>query len=889
MSNTPTPRSFSRYPAMWIAAYFACGIAIERSLDVGIAPVIAMVATLCCVSAMWPTTARVLLPLLFIPLGVVCFQINDQNVTRHRVKRIYSDGLIASHEPVEIEGVLMAAPEASIGGAFLRLRVERARYKGVDLTASGTVRLFAVGFDEAAARRLQDLDLRYGSRMRVMCRLEREERFLNPGGASRIAILDEQGIDATATIKSPRLIEKIGDEAVFVPLAWVYARRQSLITAFRESFSDVTAGVMIASLLGDKHFLDRETAEVFRDGGTFHVLVISGLHITFIGGITLWLVSFVTKRKSWQILLSAGFLWAYTLAVGAEIPVVRASIMFSILLFARIVYRTASLVNALGFCTLLLLVWRPSDLFSASFQLTFVSVAAIVGFAVPLVEKLRAIGRWMPTVSAPLSPIASRPLRRFCEFLYWNDMEWRIEVGRQIWSANLYKSPYLKWLTAPNLRSLIAYVFEALLVSLIVQVSMLPLMVVYFHRVSPAAVFLNLWVGVFIALESFAALVAIFLNSFSSWLAVPLILLTEFLNSTMMFLPSRLSEAAIAGIRVPIYSGIGRGVYIVFAISITIASVLLFKWDPFVAYRRSMRVGLMTSLAVTLAAGAVIVFHPYSAPGASGNLQIDFLDVGQGDSALVTFPSGETMLVDGGGRVSYSNDAQSEFEPDVPRIGEAVVSEFLWERGYSRVDYLVVTHADADHIQGLVDVARNFQVGCVLVGRVPLANPEFESLRSVLMRRSIPVRSIARGDDLFIGGAEIEILNPVEDIPAASSNNWSVVIRIGYGSRKFLLTGDIESQAESDIVNSVGTQLRADLIKVAHHGSRTSSTGEFVEHTKPGVAVISVGRRSRFGHPHREIVERWRLAGANVLTTGEKGTITVSTDGRNLEIRTFLQ
>jgi competence protein ComEC len=646
---------------------------------------------------------------------------------------------------------------------------------------------------------------------------------------------------------------------------------------------------MIASLLGNDNFLDRNTAETFRDGGTFHVLVISGLHITFIGGLALWMTSFFTRRLAVRSTLAAGFLWAYTFAVGAEVPVVRASLMFSFLLVARIVYREGSLMNALGFCTLLILVWRPSDLVSPSFQLTFVSVVAIVGCSFPLIEKLRATGAWYPSADEPLPPNVPDFLRRVSEFLYWNEDAWRIESRRQIWSANLYKLPYLARLKAPNLRSVAAYVFEGLLVSLIVQVWMLPLLVIYFHRVSPSGLVLNLWVGFFLALESFAAIAAVAIGSFSTWLAAPLVGLTEISNVVMISIPEVFSNSGAAGLRLPVYAGPLRLLYPAYFATLVLSSVWLFRLDPFaLEQRRSGRNIALAGFALGSILASLIIFHPYSAPSADGLLKIDFLDVGQGDSALVTFPDGQTMLVDGGGRPDFRKDDARSFDPDTSRIGERVVSEFLWEKGYSRIDYLVVTHADADHIQGLTDVARNFDVGTVFVGGTPSNNTDFEELLALARSDKVPVQILIRGTSLDISGVNVEVLHPASDTPpGGSENNASVVLRLVFGTRAFLLTGDIERETEQALVGENDLRLDAGVIKVPHHGSKTSSTQAFVNEVGAGTAVISVGRRSRFGHPHEEVLTRWRNADAEVLTTGANGTITVETDGVELRVRTF--
>ncbi|HLA95659.1 MAG TPA: ComEC/Rec2 family competence protein, partial [Pyrinomonadaceae bacterium] len=234
-------------------------------------------------------------------------------------------------------------------------------------------------------------------------------------------------------------------------------------------------------------------------------------------------------------------------------------------------------------------------------------------------------------------------------------------------------------------------------------------------------------------------------------------------------------------------------------------------------------------------------------------------------------------------------DEDEAFEPDVPRIGEMVVSEFLWEKGYSSVDYIVATHADADHAQGLADVVRNFDVSTIYFGAMPSGPSEIDELFAAAKRNNIEPKRIGRGDIFEIGGAKLEVVWPVKgDTNTTSDNNSSIVMRIVYGEHVFLLTGDIEHEAEAALVTG-GTVLNADVVKVPHHGSRTSSTTAFVDAVKSKTAVISVGRRSMFGHPHGEVVERWRNAGADVMRTGERGTISFTSDGKRIEVGTFMK
>ena len=300
----------------------------------------------------------------------------------------------------------------------------------------------------------------------------------------------------------------------------------------------------------------------------------------------------------------------------------------------------------------------------------------------------------------------------------------------------------------------------------------------------------------------------------------------------------------------------------------------------------------------------VIVIHPLSAGRPDGRLRVDFLDVGQGDSALVTMPDGTTLLIDGGGRPTFrerktnpedtseqsDEDEEPPFERDTRSIGEAVVSEYLWWRGLDHVDYILATHADADHIDGLNDVARNFKVRAAFVARAPLDDLEYQKFAETLRARAIPVNIIGAGDALRFGAvtANVHWPMPGTDRNVPSRNNDSIVLRLQFGERTILMTGDIEKEGEAAILGAT-SDLRSDVVKVSHHGSRTSSTTDFVGRTHSRVAIISVGLTSVFGHPNREVVERWRASGAEVMTTGRRGTITVSTDGKNLTLDTFVR
>ncbi len=872
---------FNRFAMLWLAVAFGFGIFAQSIFDIAVAVSISAAVVLVATAVLLRSTASATFLILIATFlaGFGSATIEKVDVAPDRIKILYNSGTIPSGDPVEVEGVLLGRPEASIQGYVLTLAVERLRHRAKDQQASGNVRLFL--------RSTTETDLKYGSRIRVSTKLERDDGYLNPGVKPRREILDQIRIDATGSIKSPLLVEKISDESVFVPLAWVYDQRALLIELMRKNLSPSAAGVMIASLLGNREFLDKETADLFRDGGTFHILVISGLHITFFGGVLVALLRFITRR-TWLIFWITNLvLWGYTLAVGAEIPVVRAALMFTIMSIAYLIRRDGNLLNSLGISVLILLAWRPSDVFNPSFQLTFVSVASIVAIAFPLLETLRRIGKWTPTPDEPFPPSVPSWLVRMAETLYWNENAWKIELKRQIWKANILKSPQLAS-SAP--RTILRPLFEGVLVSAVVIVCMLPLSIVYFHRVAVGSIVLNLWVGFFIALESFLVLGAVMFGFASETIAAGWFALAEIANWLMLLLPKLMPVDGWLSFRLPAYTGTGNLIYVQFVLPLVILAISINSWRPFEIGKTSAWIDKRLIAAASLLLGIFIltaVFHPFAGPKVDGSLRVDFLDVGQGDAALVTFPDGKTMLIDGGGRRRYEDDENPDFTPDFQGIGETVVSPFLWSRGLTRVDFLLATHGDADHVQGLIDVAKNFEIGTAILGRDPLQTDELNEFLAVLDRRRVPIEFVAAGDTFRFGDVKAEVLNPtVGSTTDASTNDSSVVLRLTFGERSLLLTGDIESAGEKSLL-ALPEKLKADVVKVAHHGSRTSSIQPFVAASEAKIAVIPVGRTSPHGHPHEEVVDRWKTAGAKVLTTGSRGTVTVSTNGNAVLLETY--
>ncbi|HYE13468.1 MAG TPA: ComEC/Rec2 family competence protein, partial [Pyrinomonadaceae bacterium] len=631
------------------------------------------------------------------------------------VRAFYESGKLRSGDPVELTGVMERAPEEAPDGLALSLRVESLRHGAREERATGRVELFATVEGERARKLYESLELRRGARLRVMTALRRAERFRNPGVATVAERLDRRGVSASGSVKSPLLVERLDDEPVFLPLVWLDDWRARLVRAADETFSPPTAGVFKAAFLGNRRGLTRETAGAFREGGTFHVLVISGLHITFLGGLAWWAARRLTRRRLLQWAASVACVWLYSVGVGAETSVVRAALMFTAAALAPALGRRSASLNALGGAALALLAWRPSSLFDPSFQLTFLSALAIVALALPLLSNMKAAGEWRPSRAAPRPPEAPAWLLALSEALYWRERRWRREMARSTHSYKLFKSRWAARLGRFGAQAPLRFAFAALVVTASVQLALLPLSVLYFHRLALASLALNAYTGALMALLAASSCAALALSAASAQLASPFVWTAETATRMMAGGVKPFASAGVAGLRLPEYSGAAAAVYALYFVPLIVIARALLNWRPVgdgppIKNERPRRARALKLASVALVIMLVVIIaHPSSAGGSGGRLRVDFLDVGQGDAALITTPDGTTLLVDGGGRPRFAGDDDGEaFEPDVRGVGDSVVSEYLWWRGLSRVNYLFATHADADHAEGLGDVARNF-------------------------------------------------------------------------------------------------------------------------------------------------------------------------------------
>ena len=775
--------------------------------------------------------------------------------------------------PVEILGVVGAVPEIAPSGFSFVLKVRAVSEVRFCRLTRGDLSVRVMGHHG-------DAKMRPGQWARVACVPRREEMFRNPGGFRFVDHLDGEGIDAVCMLKSPLLIET-SKQSIPAGRALLGEFRNTAITKLVSTLGPMHGGMVSAVVFGNKEFLDGRAAELFRQGGTFHLLIISGMHMTFIAGIVLIIVGFLLRSPWLRFAAVVPVIWIYAEMVGWDRPVTRACLMFTLVLFGRCIFRRPDPLNLILATAAISIAAGPSDLFSPSFQLSLLSVVSVTSVALPIIERVRMVGDWSPDSSQPFPPWPGL-LRSFAETIYWNPRAWRLRTRGNDWQGTVVKHPFVDLSRWPSIMRLLSAIFEGIIATVSVQILLLPLQILLFHRLTPAGLVLNLIVAPLVALQAVLGLLATLSDGLAAMFSPVAVLVGELgLLISRILVSSGFSES-----RVPIYDGAGKTIYLLHLL-LTMAFILVVRnWNPFERSRGiSRHVRGLTVLLLTVTC-LVISCAPLSQPRPDGRLSVHFLDVGQGDSTFIVFPNGETMLIDAGGLpLPVSPDSQADFVPDAMRVGESVVSEFLWEKGYSRIDHVIATHSDADHIQGLRDIVANFEVGRIHLGQMREDSRDFRELVSAARANGVGFRRGFTGDNMEIAGVRVEFLHPARGPAMGSSNEGSLVVRLTFGDHAFLMTGDIESEGERHLLGR--RDISADVIKVPHHGSRTSSSTAFIDAVDATHAVIPVGRRSRFGHPHEEVVQRWRGSGAVVLTTGEHGTITFTSDGRKMECRSF--
>jgi competence protein ComEC len=587
--------------------------------------------------------------------------------------------------------------------------------------------------------------------------------------------------------------------------------------------------------------------------------------------------------------------WLYALVSGFAAPVVRAAGGFTLYAVVRFFFRRGRVLNLLAAVALVYILWDPEQMFDASFQLSILCVAVIGALARPLLE----------STSAPLV----RGARQVSEVeidphLEPRAAQFRVEMRLIAETIGLWTRLPLRWaleLVAVAAR-ITLFAFEMAVISAVVQIGLALPMAVYFHRVSLSGLTANMlivpllsgvvplgFMSIFSGWRWIAHITAWMLRvsgNIADWhariepswrIADPPLWLAVACLGALIATALALRKQAAGTSRLhntTVNNTVAHGVFTVKHGGMP-ATVRGRGW-------RWPATPVAAAMAAVLATFSLLVWHPWPPAIALKTLELTAIDVGQGDSLLVTFPDGRAMVVDGGGVLQFGIPGRAQRKPNLD-TGEDVVSPYLWSRGIRRIDVLVVTHAHEDHAGGAGALIENFRPREVWVGASPPAG-----VLERAARFQIPVIAKRVSEPFAYGGATIQILSPPAGyVPTKNLNNDSLAFRITYGERSFLLTGDMERPMETRLIAG-GFEIHADVLKIGHHGSKTSTTQAFLDAVAPSIGIISDGFENSFGHPHRDVLARLAGRGSAVLRTDLDGLVTVRTDGRRLMMDTML-
>ncbi|MBI5048391.1 MAG: DNA internalization-related competence protein ComEC/Rec2 [Deltaproteobacteria bacterium] len=723
---------------------------------------------------------------------------------------------------ISIEGVLSEAPERFPDKTRLSIDTERiftppSPIKDFGDKVTGKI-LITVGSPS--------VKVNYGDRIRFVAKLRIPKNFGNPGEFDYAGSLARQDIYVTAYVENERWIAVLGDKERTDWRTAIEHIRDNIRKFIDDSGIEYGA-IIKALIIGEQGEIPKNIRDKFSATGTTHILAISGLNIGIIAFVAYW-TTFQLLRQSERLMLSVNIrklaaassiipVLVYGAVAGLSVSTQRAVLMVIIFIIAVLADKEKTFYNTLAAAAFVILIISPLAIYDISFQLSFISVLAIIY----LVPKFQAL--WKGSGETNIVANTAQGLQ---------------------FTVQCIKN----------------YLLNPLAVSIAASIGTAPFIAYHFHRVSLIGLLANLIV---VPLMGFMAvllgLIAAFMSFFNQSIAYLFLKLTDVILKVSIWIVDLFARLPHAS---------------VFTTTPTIIEAVLFYLliICIVEFKRVKTFKYILPIVIFAILGNYSYWYYHL--NYNSNLKVTFISVGQGDSTLVEFPYGKRMLIDGGGFYNENFD-----------VGERIVAPFLWKNKINRIDYLLLSHPQSDHMKGLKFIAEKFHAKEFRWNGMVRNDKTFTELfQSLDKNNTTEFITNASAAPLDINGVRVNFLNPPEESNFDTNNN-SLVVRLDYKDASFLFTGDIEAVGEASVIKNATAGVT--VLKVPHHGSRTSSTIDFLNKVKPALAVVSVGYMNPFGFPHPEILKRYNEFKIPLLRTDILGAITVETDGQKKRVSSY--
>ncbi|MGH9145325.1 MAG: DNA internalization-related competence protein ComEC/Rec2, partial [Vicinamibacterales bacterium] len=713
-----------------------------------------------------------------------------------------------------VEGTLREDATARPWGTSLTVQVDRLRIGTSWRTTSGGLRASVTGSLVAAHMN----GWRAGRRVRFPVQLRRPSRYLNRGVPDDEVLLARRGVALVGSVKSAALVEVLDcgnwyEEAAAALRHWI---RQRIAQSVGQ-WDEVSAAIVTAVLIGDRTGLDESLERRLQTAGTYHVIAISGGNIAILTLLMLAVFRTVRLPPRAGAVVAILLLIAYAWLVGLQSSVSRSTVMAVAYLAARVLDHRTDTINALAVAVVAILWVSPISIADTGFVLTCGATLGIVLGA------------------------------RWC------------------WSF----APRSSWMAAPLV------LFRA---SLCAEMALLPVNVFVFSRVTFAGLVLNFMAVPLMVVGQIAGLVALAVAPIQTTVAAQVGWIAHLATAGLIRSAGWVELMPWVSYRLPPPAPLTVMTYYASLGTFLLAAT---PWAQ-------SRWPVGRAPVVRRAAGSVAVLawlwiltEPVTAitdsVGRGRRLEISFVDVGQGDSTLVRFPGGASLLVDAGG-------GSDQFD-----MGARVVSPTLWASGVRQLATLAITHGDPDHLGGAPSVLRDFAARGVWDGVPVPPHKAMQAFRRLADSRAVAWQTLQRGDRFRLGGADVHVWNP--PLPdwerQRVRNDDSIVLEIRYGAVSIVLPGDIGAAVERVLApHFAPAGLR--VLKAAHHGSATSTSIEFLEALRPSIVVFSCGRDNPHGHPVPQVLRRVEEIGAAIFRTDRHGQISLETDGKTVTIHPYV-